>query len=92
MVLFAAFIDSFYSNPETRGAKFCIPTGLGGWGEGGAWAQHWRLSVGTLSQPNVGSWPSLVSSLYSNGKDLGHPRRETCLSPVTLCFAELEPV
>ncbi len=26
-----------------------------------------------------------------DGKDLGHPKRETCLSPVAL-FAELEPV
>ncbi len=29
---------------------------------------------------------------YRDGKDLGYPRCKTSLSPVALCFAELEPI
>ncbi len=41
--LFAAFCDSFYSNPETRVANLSIATGVGERGEGGVWTKHWLL-------------------------------------------------
>ncbi len=47
--------------------------------------------VWALESAKSGFLANLVRSLYRNGKDLGHPRRKTRLSPVALSFAELEP-
>ncbi len=50
-------------------------------------ADSWYLESATS-----GLLANLVSSLHRDDENLGHPRRKTSLSPVALCFAELEPV
>ncbi len=79
MVLVPAYFYSLSSNPEIRIPKLCIPCGMGGL-QGGQ-AQRWYLE-------SAKSRLLVKTGQYRNGKDLGYPRHETCLSPVALCFAE----
>ncbi len=91
MVLFAAFLIAFIVilNPSCK----TLCSDWGGWmRRGRGLGPTLAAACWYIESANLRPWPSLVSSLYTNGKDFGHPRRKTSLSPVAFCFVELEPV